>query len=82
MATTGTQRRIEIGKNKSAVVTVRPGEKEVDIERNGTRWTFSVDTDYNAELVDIYDDGPVVHADLPEWVETVLDKIGIEGVDA
>lgn len=78
----GQQRRIEIDDDRSAVVVVRPEEKQVEIERNGTRWIFRVDRDHHAELVETYDDGPTVQAELPEWIETVLDEIGVEGIDA
>lgn len=81
-STVGTQRRIEIEQGESAIVSVRPADNEVDVERDGTRWTFSVESDYRADLIEIYDDGPTTRSDVPEWVEIVLVELGVEGVDA
>jgi hypothetical protein len=79
--TVGQRKRIELSEDRAVVVTLRPGDREIDVEEDGIRWTFVVGEDGHAELCEVYADGPTTRQDVPSCVEEALEGMGVRGVD-
>lgn len=75
------QTDLEDGRTVDVEITGSPNNKKrVDVSVDGgPRWVFAIE-DRTAGLIDLH--GGDFHDELPVWIEPLLQRIGIEGIDA